>query len=401
MNITHGGKAQKKVSINIENSKIVNKGRNKFQVVTPVQGDPEPTLEAENEHDYRRFTDYFNDVASGKFDVFHERIDGRLSIKVMSLTSLPTLSRLGRPAQPYVMVFVGNEHLRTRPGNHPVNPTWEDQILNFIVTSTGSEAILMVMDDVPYSSHQHIGRVRLRLDDYIGNTTTEVLPLEIFGSEKKNTESLITVEINYDVNECHTTEPIFGEPLANVISRPSNNGLLIPIFVQRSIDVLRQTSLELDGIFRESGSQASIADLKMDIDKGENIDFINRVESMHDVTGLLKLYFRELPVPLLTFYLHDKFLSLADSASENITNIKELVDSLPQENYILLRELTIFLHEISTHSSVNRMTADNLGIVFGPNLLRPPKTGDAIASMFKAPSLYSAMITHCHEIFTK
>jgi len=157
-----------------------------------------------------------------------------------------------------------------------------------------------------------------------------------------------------------------------VLKRPENKGLPIPKFVHDAIAVLRETSMDLDGIFRESGNQSDISELRSLIDEGGDVN-LKATDSMHNITGLLKLYFRELPEPLLTFLLHDKFMIIAESPEPSNTHVKELkslIDQLPQDNFVLLQALTLFLDEVSQHSKANRMTADNLGIVFGPNLLR-------------------------------
>ncbi len=52
-----------------------------------------------------------------------------------------------------------------------------------------------------------------------------------------------------------------------------------------------------------SGSASAIQSLKKDIDKGKPIDF-TRVNDPNVISGLLKLYLRELPEPLCTYSLY-------------------------------------------------------------------------------------------------
>ena len=54
-----------------------------------------------------------------------------------------------------------------------------------------------------------------------------------------------------------------------------------------------------EGIFRLSGSSTHIKELREAFDRGEEVD-LTLVKDEHVVTGLLKLYFRELPEPLFT-----------------------------------------------------------------------------------------------------
>jgi hypothetical protein len=45
------------------------------------------------------------------------------------------------------------------------------------------------------------------------------------------------------------------------------------------------------------------------------------------------------------------------------------MQQLPPQNLAILKALFTFLREVAAKSDVNRMTASNLAIVFGPNLL--------------------------------
>lgn len=65
-----------------------------------------------------------------------------------------------------------------------------------------------------------------------------------------------------------------------------------------------------EGIFRLNGSTTEMKILKKDIDSGKPIDF-TKVQDPNVVSGLLKLYLRELPEPLCTFALFDEFIQAA------------------------------------------------------------------------------------------
>ena len=44
------------------------------------------------------------------------------------------------------------------------------------------------------------------------------------------------------------------------------------------------------------------------------------------------------------------------------------LQKLPRENFITLKFLMNFLNTVASHSDVNKMTFQNLAVVFGPNL---------------------------------
>lgn len=71
----------------------------------------------------------------------------------------------------------------------------------------------------------------------------------------------------------------------------------------QSIEYLdKQSVLQIVGLFRLSGSAPLIKKLSEEIDAGKAPDFA-QIADPHTVTGLLKLYFREMEEPLLTWDL--------------------------------------------------------------------------------------------------
>lgn len=71
-----------------------------------------------------------------------------------------------------------------------------------------------------------------------------------------------------------------------------------------------------------------------------------RFNDICSVTSVLKTYFRSLPVPLLTYDLHEEFIAavgLKDPAFK-MKQLQELVSRLPPEHYHTLRYLLFHLH---------------------------------------------------------
>jgi len=88
---------------------------------------------------------------------------------------------------------------------------------------------------------------------------------------------------------------------------------------------------------------------------------------------LLKLFLRELPDPLLTFALYQESIDViirCDGLEARLKKIIENVSKLPPINKLLLTELLRLLGSISQCSDINKMSPANIGIVFGPTLIR-------------------------------
>ncbi|XP_037084790.1 rho GTPase-activating protein 33-like [Pollicipes pollicipes] len=94
-------------------------------------------------------------------------------------------------------------------------------------------------------------------------------------------------------------------------------------------------------------------------------------QDIHSVSCLLKQYLRELPNPLLTYQLYDKFVAAVQSSDDQrLLRMRDVVQQLPPPHYRTLEYLVRHLARVSTHSHSTGMTAKNLAIVWAPNLVR-------------------------------
>ncbi|NXW52431.1 RHG27 protein, partial [Nyctiprogne leucopyga] len=108
------------------------------------------------------------------------------------------------------------------------------------------------------------------------------------------------------------------------------------------------------------------ADEHLDLDDG-------RWEDIHVVTGALKLFFRELPEPLVPFGHFDKFISaikMPDPVRRGRC-VRDLVLSLPPAHHDTMQVLFRHLCRVIEYKEENRMSVQSVAIVFGPTLLRP------------------------------
>ncbi|XP_075462229.1 rho GTPase-activating protein 33 isoform X3 [Ascaphus truei] len=130
----------------------------------------------------------------------------------------------------------------------------------------------------------------------------------------------------------------------------------------------------VDGIYRLSGVSSNIQKLRHEFDS-ERVPDLSRetyLQDVHCVSSLCKLYFRELPNPLLTYRLYHPF-SEAMSVSgeeEKLICVHDLIQQLPPPHYRTLEFLMRHLSRLSAHSGSTGMHARNLAIIWAPNLLR-------------------------------
>ncbi|KAI1301873.1 Rho GTPase-activating protein 1 [Halotydeus destructor] len=157
-----------------------------------------------------------------------------------------------------------------------------------------------------------------------------------------------------------------------------NSGEVIPRVVKSCISFLdNENSLATEGIFRRSASAKTVKELQAQFNSGAEVDFAQfNDQSIHLAAVILKSFFRELEEPVLTYELYDDVIDFQQISGgghhhiEKLAVAKSLVlQRLPEDNYKLLKYLVKFLVKVMDRSDLNKMTASNLAIVFGPNLL--------------------------------
>ncbi|KAI9486486.1 MAG: hypothetical protein EXX96DRAFT_44094 [Benjaminiella poitrasii] len=145
----------------------------------------------------------------------------------------------------------------------------------------------------------------------------------------------------------------------------------IPYVVSLCIREVEARGLKSVGIYRLSGPASTIQKYKASFNKREHVTF-KEEHDINAVTGLLKLYFRELRQPLMTFEYYDWFIDAAKISDyeERMYQIKSIIHSLPKANYIVLERLMRHLHLVASYSEINKMEASNLALIFSVGLLR-------------------------------
>ncbi|XP_064000847.1 rho GTPase-activating protein 22 isoform X6 [Pogoniulus pusillus] len=193
----------------------------------------------------------------------------------------------------------------------------------------------------------------------------------------------------------HLPQGIFGQRLEDTVQYERKYGQrLAPLLVEQCVDFIRERGLREEGLFRMPGQANLVKDLQDSFDCGEKPLFDSNTD-VHTVASLLKLYLRELPEPVIPFAKYEDFLScgqlLSKDEREGTQELVKQVKNLPQANYNLLKYICKFLDEVQAHSSINKMSVQNLATVFGPNILRP-RMEDPV-TMMEGTSLVQHLMT--------
>ncbi|XP_055390060.1 homeobox protein 2 isoform X2 [Condylostylus longicornis] len=192
---------------------------------------------------------------------------------------------------------------------------------------------------------------------------------------KKGKESFKRLNVNSVCFEDQPKYPIFDAELQEV----EMNGICenVPRFVVDCIEIIEQKDcIQIDGLYRASGNKVAIDDLKKRLTENYIFDYkmLMKNEDIHTITGLLKLFFRELKTPLIPESYYRKLPdNLVDNS--NLPLIKEILNEIPQPSLGTLKYLLKHLTTVAQYSSENRMPASNLAIVWGPCILLSENTG--------------------------
>ncbi|KAJ8282420.1 hypothetical protein COCON_G00049390 [Conger conger] len=149
-----------------------------------------------------------------------------------------------------------------------------------------------------------------------------------------------------------------------------------PMVVDMCIREIESRGLKSEGLYRISGFSDLIEDVKLAFDRdGEKADIsVNAYEDINIITGALKLYFRDLPIPVITYDAYPRFIEAAKltDPDERLEALHEALKLLPLAHCETLRYLMAHLKRVTQNEKDNLMNAENLGIVFGPTLMRAP-----------------------------
>ncbi|XP_048871360.1 rho GTPase-activating protein 27-like isoform X5 [Brienomyrus brachyistius] len=173
---------------------------------------------------------------------------------------------------------------------------------------------------------------------------------------------------------------VFGCPLVTLCAQERTT---IPRFVEKCINAVEKRGLDIDGLYRVSGNLAVIQKLRHKADHDELDLEDGQWEDVHVITGALKLFFRELPEPLFPYSYFNNFIAAIKISdyNEKVAYMSQLVKSLPAPNHDTMELLFSHLRRVIEYGEANRMSVQNVAIVFGPTLLKP-ETESANITMY-------------------
>ncbi|XP_068172634.1 rho GTPase-activating protein 42 isoform X4 [Antennarius striatus] len=155
-------------------------------------------------------------------------------------------------------------------------------------------------------------------------------------------------------------------------------------FVRKCIDLVEMRGINAMGLYRIGGVNSKVQKLMTTVFSSKapvDMDLDPETWDNKTITSGLKNYLRCLTEPLMTFKLHKDFILAAKSDDQNyrVCAVHALVHKLPDRNKEMLELLIKHLVTVSKQSQFNLMTISNLGVIFGPTLMRSQE--ETVAAM--------------------
>uniref|UniRef100_A0A8C2ZFI4 SLIT-ROBO Rho GTPase-activating protein 1 n=1 Tax=Cyclopterus lumpus TaxID=8103 RepID=A0A8C2ZFI4_CYCLU len=190
--------------------------------------------------------------------------------------------------------------------------------------------------------------------------------------------------------------------LKRTLGEGTDSGQAIPRVVESCIRCINLYGLQHQGIFRVSGSQLEVNDIKNSFERGN--DPLTDDENSHDinsVAGVLKLYFRGLENPLFPKERFNDLLSCIriENLYERALYIRKILLTIPRSVLVVMRYLFAFLNHLSQYSDENMMDSYNLAICFGPTLMPTPDSLDQVSCQAHVNEIIKTIIIQHENIF--
>ncbi|XP_062983185.1 rho GTPase-activating protein 42 isoform X1 [Elgaria multicarinata webbii] len=176
-------------------------------------------------------------------------------------------------------------------------------------------------------------------------------------------------------------------------------------FVRKCIHAVETRGITILGLYRIGGVNSKVQKLMNTIFSPKSppdMDIDMEIWDNKTITSGLKNYLRCLAEPLMTFKLHKDFIVAVKSDDQNyrVEAVHALVHKLPEKNREMLDILIKHLVKVSLHSQQNLMTISNLGVIFGPTLMRAQEETVAAMMNIKFQNIVvEILIEHYEKIF--
>ncbi|XP_050069044.1 ralA-binding protein 1 [Anopheles maculipalpis] len=206
-------------------------------------------------------------------------------------------------------------------------------------------------------------------------------------SKDKKDKKLKQGSVSEEVLELGDAQPIFGVSLGLATERSRcHDGVNLPLVVRDCIDYLQEHGLQSEQIYKVEAVKTKLQQLKRTYNNREG-SCIGEMD-VPIACGLLKMFLRELPEPILTTDLSSRFEEVASHSqvSQQEQELVCLVEQLPSCNRTLLSWMFMHVDAVTQNEDFTKMNAQNIAMLLSPTLQMSHR-------------LFVAILCHCSTLF--
>uniref|UniRef100_A0A8B9KMS9 Rho GTPase-activating protein 26 n=1 Tax=Astyanax mexicanus TaxID=7994 RepID=A0A8B9KMS9_ASTMX len=172
--------------------------------------------------------------------------------------------------------------------------------------------------------------------------------------------------------------------------------------IKKFIYAVETRGIDEQGLYRIVGVNSRVQkllSLAMDPKTFADVELDSSEWEIKTITSSIKHYLRMLPAPLMTYQYQRSFIKAAklDNPEARVAEIHSIVHRLPEKNKQMLELLMKHLANVASHHQQNLMTVANLGVVFGPTLLRPQEETVAAIMDIKFQNIVVEILIENHD----
>ncbi|XP_056586325.1 rho GTPase-activating protein 26-like isoform X2 [Triplophysa dalaica] len=229
-----------------------------------------------------------------------------------------------------------------------------------------------------------------------------------FDIEAIDRPGVITMQAMSEEDRRLWMEAMDGREPVYTLNRDSQNEAMAQLdvigfnVVKKFIYAVETRGIDEQGLYRIVGVNSRVQKLismAMDPKTCADVELDSTEWEIKTITSAIKHYLRMLPAPLMTYQYQRSFIKAAklENPEARAAEIHTIVHRLPEKNRQMLELLMKHLAKVASHHQQNLMTVANLGVVFGPTLLRPQEETVAAIMDIKFQNIVIEILIENHE----